>query len=153
MALQILEIHHPALRIDGSERGLAANLEFYEGVLGLAADPKRPTLPGIPGLWINLGEVGQLHLIGGDQPSPLAKDGRTDRDPTAPHVALAVADVVAARAEIDRMGVDYWVTVGMNGKQAQQLFLRDPNGNMIEIHQVDQCRCRASSRRPAMAAE
>jgi hypothetical protein len=51
------------------------------------------------------------------------------------------------------MGVDYWVTVGMNGKQAQQLFLRDPNGNMIEIHQVDQCRCRASSRQPAMAAE
>jgi catechol 2,3-dioxygenase-like lactoylglutathione lyase family enzyme len=48
MALKILEIHHPALRIDGSEPGLAANRAFYEGVLGLAATPKRPTLPGIP---------------------------------------------------------------------------------------------------------
>ena len=64
MALKILEIHHPALRIDGSEPGLAANRAFYEDVLGLAADSRRPTLPGIPGLWINVGEVGQLHLIG-----------------------------------------------------------------------------------------
>ena len=110
---------------------------FYEGVLGLAADPKRPALPGIPGLWINVGEVGWLHLIGGTQPSPLAKGG-PDKDPAGPHVALAVLDFVAARAELDRLGV--------NGPQAQQLFLRDPNGNMIELHQVDQCRCRAASR-------
>lgn len=100
MALKILEIHHPALRVDGSESGLAANYAFYEGVLGLAADPKRPTLPGIPGLWINVGEVGQLHLIGGAQPSPLAKEG-PDKDPAGPHVALAVQDVVEARAELD----------------------------------------------------
>jgi catechol 2,3-dioxygenase-like lactoylglutathione lyase family enzyme len=151
MALKIVEIHHPALRIDGSEPGLAANRAFYEGVLGLAADPKRPKLPGIPGLWINVGEVGQLHLIGGAQPSPLAKEG-PDKDPAGPHVALAVQDVVEARAELDRLGVDYWVTVGVNGPQAQQLFLRDPNGNMLEMHQVDQCRCRAANRKP-LAAE
>ena len=106
MALKIVEIHHPALRIDGSEPGLAANRAFYEGVLGLTTDPKRPTLLGIPGLWINVGEVGQLHLIGGAQPSPLAKEG-PDKDPAGPHVALAVQDVVEARAELDRLGVDY----------------------------------------------
>jgi catechol 2,3-dioxygenase-like lactoylglutathione lyase family enzyme len=151
MAINIVEIHHPALRIDGSEPSLAANRAFYEGVLGLPTDPGRPTLPGIPGLWINIGEVGQLHLIGGAQPSLLAKEG-PDKDPTGPHVALAVADVVEAHAELDRRGVDYWCTIGVNGPQAQQLFLRGPNGNMIELHQVDQCRCRASSRRP-LAAE
>jgi hypothetical protein len=59
MALKIVEIHRPAPGINGSEPGLAANRAFYEGVLGLAADPKRPTLSGLPGLWINVGEVGQ----------------------------------------------------------------------------------------------
>ena len=31
--------------------------------------------------------------------------------------------------------------------EAEQLFLRDPYGNMIELHQVDKCRCRAANRR------
>ena len=83
---------------------------------------------------------------------PVSNHAGPDKDPAGPHVALAVQDVVAARAELDRLGVDYWVTVGVNGPQAQQLFLRDPNGNMIEMHQVDQCRCRAASREP-LAAE
>jgi len=30
--------------------------------------------------------------------------------------------------------------------EAEQLFLRDPYGNMIELHQVDKCRCRAANR-------
>jgi hypothetical protein len=32
------------------------------------------------------------------------------------------------------------------GPQAEQLFTRDPSGNIIELHQVDQCRCRAAAR-------
>jgi len=31
--------------------------------------------------------------------------------------------------------------------EAEQLFLRDPYGNMIELDQVDKCRCRAANRR------
>jgi hypothetical protein len=80
----------------------------------------------------------------------LAKEG-PDKDPAGPHVALAIQDDVEARAELDRLGVDYWVTVGVYGPQAQQLFLRDPNVNMLEMHQVDQCRCCAASRRPLAA--
>jgi hypothetical protein len=30
---------------------------------------------------------------------------------------------------------------------AEQLLLRDPYGNIIELHQVDKCRCRAVNRR------
>ena len=144
MALKIVEIHHPALRIDGSELGLAANRAFYEGVLGLAADPKRPALPGIPGLWINVGEVGQIHLIGGEQPSPVAKG--PGEDPTRPHIAFAVKDIVATRQELERMGVKYWVIEGLTSPDSTQVFMNDPCGNMVELHQFDKCRCRASNR-------
>jgi catechol 2,3-dioxygenase-like lactoylglutathione lyase family enzyme len=144
MPIRVLEIHHPAVRIGSAPGDIDAARQFYGGVLGLGADEKRPDFAGIPGLWINVGAVGQIHLIGGAQPSPLAKS--PDQDPTASHVALAVADVVEAKDELDRTGVAYWSLKGATGPHSEQLFLRDPFGNMIELHQVDQCRCRAASR-------
>jgi extradiol dioxygenase family protein len=59
---------------------------------------------------------------------------------------LAVADVVEAKAELDRTGTPYWSLNGATGPGSEQLFLRDPHGNMIELHQVDRCRCRAANR-------
>ena len=86
-----------------------------------------------------------IHLIGGDEPSPFAKG--PGQDPAAPHVALAVESVVEAKAELERRGTPYWSLLGAVGGQTEQLFLRDPTGNMIELHQVDQCRCRAANRK------
>ena len=71
MAIEILEIHHTGVRIDTGAELLGATQDFYKEVLGLEHDTKRPTIPGIPGAWINVGEVGQIHLIGGAQPSPV----------------------------------------------------------------------------------
>jgi catechol 2,3-dioxygenase-like lactoylglutathione lyase family enzyme len=145
MPISVVEIHHHGIRIDGDAAGLAANLDFYQGLLGLTPDQGRPDFPGIPGFWMNVGETGQIHLFGGEQPSPLAKGA--DQDPASPHLALAVADILEAKAELDRRGTPYWSLTGVAGPQALQLFLRDPYGNMIELHQVDQCRCRAGNRR------
>ena len=92
MAIEILEIHHTGVRIDNAAKKLSDMEVFYKDVLGLERDQKRPTIPGIPGAWINVGEVGQIHLIGGDQPSPVAKG--PGEDPTRPHVAFAVRDIV-----------------------------------------------------------
>ena len=103
MPIQVVEIHHPAVRIKGDEADLKANLDFYEGLLGLKPDEKRPNIRDVPGFWINVGEVGQVHLIGGKQPSWMAK--RDDQDPTSPHIALAVKDVAEAKAELERRGV------------------------------------------------
>ena len=144
MAIRVVEIHHQGIRIGGDEAALAANLDFYQGLLGLTPDSARPAFPGIPGFWMNVGEVGQIHLIGGDQPSPFAQG--PDKDPVAPHIALAVADVAEAKAELDRTGTQYWSLKGATGPEAEQLFLRDPYGNMVELHQVDKCRCRAANR-------
>ena len=67
MAIKVVELHHTGVRIDAKDQSMAALQDFYTGVLGLAHDQGRPTIPGIPGMWINVGEVGQIHLIGGDQ--------------------------------------------------------------------------------------
>jgi catechol 2,3-dioxygenase-like lactoylglutathione lyase family enzyme len=142
MAIKVLEIHHHAVRVD--EPRLEATRAFYNDVLGLPHDTGRPNIPGIPGHWINIGEVGQIHLIGGPDPSRLAQG--PGKDPAAPHIALAVADIVATKAELDRLGVNYWSIQGVTGPEAEQLFVHDPCGNMVELHQVDKCRCRLSSR-------
>ncbi len=145
MAIEIVELHHPGYRID--EMRLDTTVAFYADVLGLECDKSRPTIPGIPGAWINVGEVGQLHLIGGAQPSPVAKG--PGEDPTRPHVAFAVADILAAKKELDRMGVKYWQIEGLTSPDALQVFMNDPCGNMVELHQIDKCNCRASNRTKA----
>ena len=60
MAIEILEIHHTGVRIDNAAKKLSDMEVFYKDVLGLERDQKRPTIPGIPGAWINVGEVGQI---------------------------------------------------------------------------------------------
>ena len=144
MAIEILEIHHTGVRIDTKAEKLGATEDFYTGVLGLSRDSGRPNIPGIPGAWINVGAVGQIHLIGGAQPSPVAKG--PGEDPTRPHIAFAVKDIVATRKELDKMGVHYWVIEGLTSPDSTQVFMNDPCGNMVELHQIDKCRCRASNR-------
>lgn len=144
MAVEILEVHHTGYRLDTRAEKLDATERFYADVLGLHRDTGRPTIPGIPGMWINVGEVGQIHLFGGEQPSPVAKG--PGKDPTLPHIALAVADIVATRAELTRMGVDYWAIEGLTSPESLQLFFNDPCGNMVELHQVDKCRCTLRNR-------
>src|ERR1044072_9934579 len=99
MAIEIVEIHHHAIRIDSDQPKLDATRDFYKNVLGMQADPGRPTIPGVPGFWINTGGAGQIHLIGGAQPSTLAKG--PGQDPTIPHAALAAADIPQTQAERD----------------------------------------------------
>jgi hypothetical protein len=45
--------------------------------------------------------------------------------------------------------VEFWVTMGVVGPQSQQIFMYDPFGNMIELHQAGTCRCVTSKRKPA----
>ena len=144
MAVKVLEIHHTGVRVDAGAQLLGATQDFYADILGCESDRGRPTIPGIPGAWINVGEVGQIHLIGGAQPSPVAKG--PGQDPTRPHVAFAVASIVETRAELDRMGMKYWVIEGLTSPDSTQLFMNDPCGNMVELHQIDKCRCRAANR-------
>jgi catechol 2,3-dioxygenase-like lactoylglutathione lyase family enzyme len=147
LAIKVLGIHHHAVRINADGQPLDAVHDFYTDVLGLTHDEGRPTIPGVPGWWINVGDSGQIHLIGGDLPSPGAKS--PDKDPAAPHVALAVENIQDAKAELIRLGIPYWTLAGITGPGREQIFVNDPCGNMIEMHQFDQCRCSLANRSAA----
>jgi len=145
MAINIIGIHHHAVRINDQSQPLDAVHAFYTEVLGLPHDRGRPSIPGVPGWWINVGQDGQIHLIGGDDPSPVARG--PGQDPAAPHVALAVKSIAEAKAELVRLGVPHWSLVGVAGPDTEQIFVNDPCGNMIELHQHDKCRCTAANRK------
>ena len=146
MALKVLELHHHGIRIGPAPDDVKKAAAFYQDVLGLAPDPGRPTIPSIDGYWMDVGGTAQIHLMGVDGLSKFA-DG-PGKDPSHPHVALAVADIQEAKKELDRMGVGYWATRGVVGPQSEQLFMHDPFGNMIELHQAGTCRCVTGNRKP-----
>ena len=143
MSLKIVELHHHAVRVSPTRSAAAETRRFYTDVLGLGTDDGPATPPGQPGHQINAGPAAQIHLIG---IPGMTADAGSGIDPTAPHVALAVASIAEARAELDRLGVRYRTMPGMSGPQSQQLFLADPAGNLIELHQLGTCRCTARSR-------
>jgi hypothetical protein len=88
---------------------------------------------------MDVGGTAQIHLMGVNGQSKFAKG--PGQDPSLPHVALAVADIQEAKKELDRLGVEYWAAESVVGPQSLQLFMKDPFNNMIELHQVDRCRC------------
>lgn len=106
-------LHHASIRVADLTRSIA----FYEGLLGLRPI-SRPEF-GIPGRWYGIGG-GQLHLIQGEAPG-------TALDPSGPHFAIAVTDLDAARRELATAGVE---TLDPGGSQ---LWLRDPDGNVVEL--------------------
>ncbi len=109
---------------------LVADLEraraFYEGVLGLAADARRPDL-GYPGIWYALNEHQQIHLM--RLPDPEAGLRRPEHGGRDRHVALAVEGLEELAARLDGAGVAY--TRSKSGRPA--LFCRDPDGNALEF--------------------
>ena len=139
MAIKVLELHHHAVRVGATEADADRALTFYREVLGLEPDPGRPYIHDIPGYWVDVGGTTQIHLISAQGLSRLA-DG-PGRDPGGPHVALAVPDIQEARQELERLGVDYFCLKGVVGPESQQLFVTDPFGNLIELHQAGTCRC------------
>ena len=147
MPIKVLELHHHGIRIAPTADAVAQARHFYVDVLGIPADSGRPDIPGVPGLWLDVGEAAQsaqIHLMGAVGQSPPARSDT--EDPTIPHVALAVEDIVETRRELDAQGVSYWQIDGLVGTDSQQVFLRDPFGNMIELHQIGTCRCNQAAR-------
>ena len=142
MAIKVLELHHHGIRIGKEEEEVEKARTFYNDVLGLETDAGRPTIPGIPGFWMYVGEgdnTSQIHLMGAVGMSPVARSEK--EDPTHPHVALAVEDIQEAKRDLDARGIWYWQIEGLVGQGSDQIFVRDPFDNIIELHQIGTCRC------------
>jgi catechol 2,3-dioxygenase-like lactoylglutathione lyase family enzyme len=151
MAIKVIELHHHGIRVGPTPEDVKKAYDFYHGVLGLSHDEGRPFIPTIDVYWMDVGGTAQIHLMGVDGQSRFAEG--PGKDPASPHVALAVPDIQEARRELDRLGVSYWVTRNVVGPESQQIFMHDPAGNMIELHQLGSCRCVTSQRTAATTAK
>ncbi|BBI99797.1 glyoxalase [Ferrigenium kumadai] len=118
----ILGIHHATFLTSD----LARSRAFYEGVLGLRADPNRPQL-GFEGVWYDVAPNQQIHLM--LLPNPEAGLQRPAHGGRDRHVALGVDDMDDLKAKLDEAGLPY--TLSQSGRQA--LFCRDPDGNALEF--------------------
>jgi len=146
MPIKVLELHHHGIRIGTSPEDVERARQFYSGILGLEPDSARPNLPGVPGFWMFVGNenhTASIHLMGASGVSPLARSPK--EDPSLPHVALAVEDIQEAKRELERLGVWFWQIQGLVGENSDQVFVEDPFGNMIELHQIGTCRCNKAS--------
>ncbi len=115
--LQVTQIDHVSVLITDVER----SRRFYRDLLGLKEIPKPRTFDFVV-LWFDLGAM-HVHLLLKDRPDTIS--GR--------HFALRVADAAAARTYFIDRGVDVQETTLIPG--ADRFFIRDPDGNRIEIIQ------------------
>jgi catechol 2,3-dioxygenase-like lactoylglutathione lyase family enzyme len=119
---------------------IVADLErsrrFYGGALGLEEVP-RPHNFRFEGAWFQVGDD-QLHLLVESETTGSA--GAPDPGPSgamglATHIALEVDDLEGSRARLDEHGV---VLIGgpmPRGDGYDQVFVRDPDGYVIELFQ------------------
>ncbi len=108
---------------------LAQSIEFYEGLLGLKADPTRPDL-GYDGRWYCLGEQ-QIHLM--QLPNPEKTKGiqldRPEHVGRDRHFAVKVDSVENLAKLLESAKIEY--SRSRSGRKA--LFCRDPDENGLEF--------------------
>lgn len=109
---------HAALLVTDIEKARA----FYSGVLGLKEKIRHNF--NFPGAWYDLGDA-ELHLMVTDAKLPEVEE-RPQRDF---HVAFEIEDFEETRSAIIDAGLAY--REGRSG--LAQLFVRDPDGNLIEL--------------------
>jgi len=116
--VQVTYLDHVSVIITDVER----SRRFYREVLGLREVPPPPTFDFVV-VWFDLGGGQFLHLL-----------LKAERDTISPrHFALGVTDAVAARerCRMNDLTIDETVRI----PNADRFFIRDPDGNRIELIQ------------------
>jgi catechol 2,3-dioxygenase-like lactoylglutathione lyase family enzyme len=116
--LHLTRLDHVSVLITDVER----SRRFYTDVLGLREVPPPHTFDFIV-LWFALNEEQYVHLLLKPQPDTISPR----------HFALHVTDAQAARAHCRAHGLAVEETVRI--PNADRFFIRDPDGNRIEIIQ------------------
>lgn len=100
-------------------------LRFYHDILGLRVSLHRPDL-GYPGAWLEIGEQ-QIHLL--ELPNPDPVSGRPAHGGRDRHTAFSVKGLEELRERLEAANITY--TMSKSGRAA--LFVRDPDGNALEL--------------------
>lgn len=127
--MKITGISHLSINVDGRPDEAQ---DFYRNLLGLPlANHLRPQAfkDAIPGDWFELADA-RLHVFDYAVGEPLRAPGSPQ--PGGPHLAVYVADLEAAVAELDQAEIEYW----SNGEGTdRQVWILDPGGNTVELNQ------------------
>lgn len=121
--VNFLSIHHISFVISNLEHAM----EFYGKVLGLKVNESRPNL-SFDGYWFNINETQQIHLLQVDNFDPAERPEHGGRDR---HAAFKVTDLDGLAVRLDNNAITY--TMSKSGRKA--LFVRDPDGNTLELIQ------------------
>jgi catechol 2,3-dioxygenase-like lactoylglutathione lyase family enzyme len=116
--MELLGVAHVALPVSSLDKSLG----FYEGILGLAKDSRRPDF-GFPGAWLNVGAQ-QVHLM---ELGAVTPDLRQ-------HFAIEVGDAEAVAVELEAHGIKANRSYGL-AAAGKQVFINDPDGHQIEFNQ------------------
>ena len=131
-----LTLHH----INLSTTNVEAMDDFYQDVLGLDRETE-----GLPVLEKTRGYSGdvafvsdgaiQVHLATRDIEAGF-RTGLIVNPVSRGHIAYRCDDLAAFKAHLEAKGIPYsdWGERAVNGWQ--QIFFYDPDGNVIEVHQV-----------------
>ncbi len=120
-ALALTGMNHVSFPVRDLERSLA----FYRDLLGLAPMP-RPDLP-FPGAWLG-GNGIQVHLIVPPEGVSLGAPPPS-LNPLGGHIAFAIDDYDDVVATLRAAGVETLEA----GSEVGQLWIRDPDGHLIEL--------------------
>ena len=122
----MIQINQP-LHVAVLVSDLAKAEYFYSSVLRL---PKIARSLRFPGSWYQIGSF-QIHLIVAEGLNQsLQNPEKWGRNP---HMAFAVTDIEATKEQLTSQG--FPVQMSHSGRPA--LFTRDPDGNVIELNQVE----------------
>lgn len=132
-----LTLHHINLATENVERMDT----FYRDVLGLRTEEDGlPTLEKTKGYagdvaFVTDGAI-QMHLAQKDVQAGF-KTGQIVNPVSRGHIAYRTDDLDAFRAHLEANGIRYsdWGNTAVAGWR--QIFFYDPDGNVIEVHQVD----------------
>jgi catechol 2,3-dioxygenase-like lactoylglutathione lyase family enzyme len=108
-------------------RKLDETLRFYCEVLGLSQGP-RPNF-SFPGAWMYSEGRAVVHLV---DIAPTDEVQKADSG-VVHHVAFASRGFARMKAHLQTTGVSY-KSVQVPGGELWQIFVRDPNGVMIELN-------------------
>lgn len=134
--MQIRSMDHAALIVHDVER----SRWFYSTILGMTEVP-RPATFSFPGAWFRSGSA-EVHLIGEAEAGRAATlqpafYERELRRGYLPHIAFEVPDLEAARRHLDQLEVPIVGGPQARGDGITQLYIRDPDGYVIEIFAHD----------------
>ncbi len=121
MNINFIAIHHTSYIVADIERAK----HFYHDILGLDVDDSRPDF-SFDGLWLNINESQQIHLLCIENPDSSERPEHGGRDR---HTAFKVKQLSLVQMHLDEHKIAY--TISQSGRKA--LFCRDPDGNTLEI--------------------